>query len=285
LLELRPLATPLASLGEKLVKGIREYAKEAASFQGLCSQLQLGKGVLWREFQCEDACLPVSTDQCRSLLHALLPQGGHWYEAERSASSSIWIHPREALEQPHVPFGRKAPVEAYLEVSPQDFRGPTVWDNVLAEVDGVKRIFEITAVTEQGVANLRRRVTLGTDWREVNTPEGATYYWNRTTDATQWKFPNLPTNWEAYLDEDTQDYYYHNRVTRETTWNVPEFEELERELNDLEVVHDGSTHPQRSGHARVIIWRRSFSESGASLQAMTEALASARIEAASVRYT
>ena len=40
-----------------LFGGLREYAHEIIQLQGLCSQLQLGEGVLWREVCTEQRML------------------------------------------------------------------------------------------------------------------------------------------------------------------------------------------------------------------------------------
>eukprot|EP01012_Entosiphon_sulcatum_P019049 TRINITY_DN23885_c0_g1_i1.p1 TRINITY_DN23885_c0_g1~~TRINITY_DN23885_c0_g1_i1.p1 ORF type:complete len:776 (-),score=117.30 TRINITY_DN23885_c0_g1_i1:30-2357(-) len=63
-------------------------------------------------------------------------------------------------------------------------------------------------------------------WREVTTPDGRTYYYNKITKQTRWRKPTdveaeLATQWKEARTPDGRIYYY-NPSTRETRWTKPE---------------------------------------------------------------
>jgi len=260
-----------ASLGEKLVEGIREYAQEVATMQGLCSQLQLGEGTLWREMRWERALLPCAPDQARARLHAALPQGGRWFEGQRP-QTTVWIPPGEGLPIPDAPLTRPAPVAAFLEVATAA-AAVGVGDMVRTGVNGNEREFEVVEVGEGGIATIRRRIELPSIWqRAMDGGSECPYYHNMQTGEVQWAFPDLPQNWQAVFDKDSLHTYYHNTCTNQTIWDPPEVEELEKPVGELEI---SSASPGREERSDVTIWRRSFVEEkdAPALSQMKQALA------------
>jgi len=148
------------ALAEKLVTGIREYAREVAEMQGLCSQLQLGEGTLWKEVPAERKVLACTPELARGYLHSALPPGGRWFEGQR-ARTAVWIPPGEGRQLPGAPFDRRCPVGTYLEIADADVVASlTVGDTVRTQVGGVAREYEIAAIHPGSTATLRRQITL-----------------------------------------------------------------------------------------------------------------------------
>lgn len=272
---LRTIGSNDAGLQAKLAAGIHEYAHEVATLQGLCSQLELGEGVVWREARAERAQLPKRPEQARMRLHALLPLGGRWFEGQRPATA-VWIPPGAGLAKPDALHDRCKPVAVYLEVAGS--AGPIVVGNrVLAKLDGTEQQFEVTAIKD-GVASLRRKVVLSPEWEcaeappSEETPQGRPYYYNTRSGLCQWEFPNLPRNWQCVSDPVTGDqYYYKVGSSQPAQWDPPDFEDLELRLDELRAE---SVAADRVTCSDVTIWRRSFleEEDKEALKAMREAL-------------
>lgn len=261
-------------LGEKLVEALAEYALEVAAFQGLCSQLGLGPGLLWAERVWEVRELPVPAAVARTRLHAALPPGGRWYEATRPGAVT-WVPPGAGLPMAGTPFRRPEPVAAYLEIVPGAASvavGRAV--KVRGKGAGVEEEpFTVKFVSEKAkTAVVRRTLPLPEGWAAVlDGGSGCEYYHNDRTGKVQWEYPELRAPWEAVVDEETSAVYYHNRQTGETVWEPPNLEELELGWDELDVVDGAEVDLQR---CVATVWRRSFMapEDRGRLQAMREAL-------------
>lgn len=255
------------ALGEKLVEALSEYARDCGELQGICSQLHLGEGILWREMPWERQRLQVSPEVARGHLGAALPPNGIWYEGQRP-HTAVWIPPGEGMPTDATP-SRPAPVGAYLEISGLGTSSSAcVGDIVQLEPGG--KLFEVVAVHRE-VVTVRRRVVLPPDWqRATDNLSDCEYYHNLVTDKVQWEFPDLPRPWQAVTDPETSITYYHDTSTDVTRWDPPEFEELERRADQLEVK---VVSPQRSEQSEATIWCRSFVRDRAVLEPMRKALA------------
>eukprot|EP01103_Thecamoeba_quadrilineata_P004288 TRINITY_DN1399_c0_g1_i1.p1 TRINITY_DN1399_c0_g1~~TRINITY_DN1399_c0_g1_i1.p1 ORF type:complete len:729 (-),score=211.25 TRINITY_DN1399_c0_g1_i1:72-2258(-) len=67
-----------------------------------------------------------------------------------------------------------------------------------------------------------RSSTDPSQWREYQTNDGRTYFYNKATKETTWRNPNMSQE-EAWKEVRTPEgkVYYYNRVTKETTWTNP----------------------------------------------------------------
>jgi len=257
-------------LGEKLVQGIREYAQVVAAFQGLCSQLQLGEGVLWREID-ERRRLPLSSTAARAQLHAQLirleQQGGRWFEGLRPRSAA-WIPPKEGQPMADAGFPRSEPVGAFLEISCPAAATAVLGVGDMATVQGNE--YKIVAMTQHSMATVRRQVVLPPNWqKEVDPKTSVVYYLKKGTHETQWEFPALPRDWGAQWSHDRNCVLYCNVRKNTTSWTPPEFEEFDIPVKDLEV---SSMSPSRTEHCDVTIWRRCFLQDRSSLEVMRKAV-------------
>jgi len=246
-----------AALNQKLVQGIKEYAQEVAAFQGLCSQLRLGEGVLWRQMRVEQAGLKVHPEVARARLHAALPAGGRWHEGQQP-NSVVWIPPGLGQPIPNAPFARPQPVPVYLEIT---VGKPAISVGDSVRVRGSDHTFEVLDKTEDGRrALLRRPLALPPDWNCVrDDSSGATYYHRVSTNLVQWEYPALPQNWEACTDvHGSGDVYYLNKTTKETTWEPPAHEKAERPIEDLTLASKPAS--MLAGSSAVVIWKRCFLE-------------------------
>lgn len=261
-------------LGDKLVEGIREYAREVSALQGLCSQMRLGEGTIWRETRLKQIVLPAPTDVVRGRLHALLPNGGRWFEGHRP-QAVVWVPPGEGLPLPGAPVVRPTPVGAYLEVVER--AALAVGSLVRAQVDGDSVQYAIHALSaNRQMATLRRRVELSPQWQVVYTDNrsGCPYYHNKRTGQVQWQYPELPRDWQAINDDETDHVYYHNTRTNETLWPPPDFEELEMAVGELEPDLPLAGGDARWGaHSSATVWRRCFLDDPDLLQPMLKAVA------------
>lgn len=267
--DLKVIGGAQPALGEKLAAGVREYAREVASLQGLCSQLQIGEGSLWREARWERTFLPLTPERARARLNQALPAGGRWFEGQRPRTA-VWIPPGEGLPLPNASFDRSAPVGAYLEIGDAE-SGASVCagDTVSVLVRGARREFEVVSVCN-GTAAVRRNITLPQDWQVATDPDSdSPYYHNLRTGEVQWEFPDLPAYWQPVTDPETKIPYYHDTRTNVTCWDPPEVEELEKPLEDLEI--DGG-RADRGERSDVAIWKRSFIEDLGVLSQMKGAL-------------
>lgn len=257
-------------LGEKLVQGIREYAQAVAAFQGLCSQLQLGEGVLWREFD-ERRRLPLSSTAARAQLHAQLTRfekpGGRWFEGFR-LRSAVWIPPGEGQPTTDAGLPRSEPVGAFLEISSSAATTAALGVGDMVTVQGSE--FKIVAMMQPGMATVQRQVILPPNWRKEKDPNSSQdYYCKIGSKESQWEFPNLPRDWGAAWNHERNCVYYINTRTQHTRWNPPEIEEFDIPVKDLEV---SSISPNRTEHCDVTIWRRCFSQDRVSHEVMRKAV-------------
>jgi len=256
-------------LGDKLVHGICEYAQTVAAFQGLCSQLQLGEGVLWREFDVRRR-LPLSATAARAQLHAHLTQmeqqGGRWFEGLR-AGSAVWIPPRAGQPINDGGLPRSEPVGAFLEITNPGATNAALAVGDMVTVQGAE--FKIVTM-QHGRATVQRQVVMSPHWnREVDPKTSQVYYVKIGTTDTQWEFPNLPPPWRADWDHAKNGVYYINMNTKQILWNPPEIEEQEVPVKDLEV---SSMWANRAEHCDITIWRRCFLQDRSLLEVMRKAL-------------
>ena len=158
LASLKAQPTQHIALGQKLVQGLREYM-EVSNLQGLCSQLQLGEGLLWRELRQERILLGLRPEAVRTQLQVALPVGGHWYEGQRP-HTAVWIPPSEGLRlKDDAALGRCSPVGAYLEICAVDHVGFRVGDTIYPLLRGVRKEFRVTGYTD-GIIKASRQVVL-----------------------------------------------------------------------------------------------------------------------------
>lgn len=262
-------------LVEKLVDGLREYAQEVCELQSLCSQLQLGEGVLWREAPCAQKSLPMSAAVARARLHAFLPRNGRWFEGHR-ANAVVWVPPGVGVSMIDTPSARPSPVPVYLEVA----EPPVAIGSAVRPKAGGSAgpPFKVSAISSNGqMVTLQRRKPLPPHWQVATDNEsGCQYYHNAKTGQVQWEYPELPENWEPITDDDTGLVYYHNTQTDETVWlPPPDFEELEILISELEVEQHSGSGPKRDSEVVVTIWRRSFLDDPDLLSAIHKALVDA----------
>lgn len=270
---LRPVitsATPMAQpLGEKLVQGLREYASEVSVLQGLCSQFQLGEGVLWREIECKRETLSVSSEVARARLHSLLPRHGRWFEGHR-AHAVVWL-PSAGGSVLDAPVAKPPPVAAYLEITERELLA--VGSMVRVKAAGPE-LYRVYAVSQHG-ASLRCRTPLPLGWQVASDSESGCPYYHTSQSGqvhTQWEFPDIPAQWQAITDESSGHLYYHNIETDEVLWD-PDFEKLVIPVCDLEVQPSTGTDVKRSCESVVTVWRRSFLSDRLELQLMLKAVA------------
>ena len=268
LASLKAQPTQHIALGQKLVQGLREYMEEVSKFQGLCSQLQLGEGLLWRELRQERILLGLRPEAVRTQLQVALPVGGHWYEGQRP-HTAVWIPPSEGLRlKDDAALGRCSPVGAYLEICAVDHVGFRVGDTIYPLLRGVRKEFRVTGYTD-GIIKASRQVVLPPNWQMEQDPKtDCPYYYNIVTKEVQWEFPDLPANWQAVTAAQGNATYYHNIDTDATQWDPPTVEDIEVSPDGV----DAAASTEGGVGCEVIIVRRSFMRDESVIAPMREAM-------------
>lgn len=102
----------------------------------------------------------------------------------------------------------------------------------MAEVLEVKDKTPHTTLKYPGDASSSGGGSLPAGWSECRTPDGQVYYYNATTNVTQWDRPGaappppppraaaLPYGWEELRTEQNEVYYYH-AASNTTQWDKP----------------------------------------------------------------